>query len=124
LCASADAATATIDGIAVSDSGLVNPSTAPDYAQPNSVATVGVSQQQFGSPGTLPGNPGCDPYGPGDSSHHWWNLYSGSVTFSLTGDSLKIVWGSPNYDDPTNANYVSFDSGGRPRRLARHGAGL
>ena len=110
-CASANAATATIDGITVSDSGLVDPATAPDYAQPNSIATVGLSQQQFGSPGTLPGNPGWDPYGPSDGSHHWWNLYSGNVTFNLTGSSLNIVWGSPNYDDPANANYVSFYSG-------------
>jgi PEP-CTERM motif len=91
--------------------GVVNPTTAPSFTQPTSVNTTGVAQIQTGSPGTLPANAGWDPYGPADQSHQWWNLYSGSVTFNLSGNDLNMVWGSPNYNDPTNSNFVSFYSG-------------
>ena len=91
--------------------GIVDPATAPSFTQPVSVNTTGVAQTPTGSPGTLPGNPGWDPYGTADTSHEWWNLYSGSVTFNLSGNDFNLVWGSPNYDDPTNTNYVSFYSG-------------
>ncbi len=76
-----------------------------------SVDTTGMAQQQTGSPGTLPNNPGWDPYGPSDASHQWWNVYSGNVTFNLPGNNLNLVWGSPNYDDPNDTNYFVFYSG-------------
>ena len=56
-------------------------------------------------------NAGWDPYGLGDTSHNWWNVESGSVTFNLSGSALNVVWGSPNDDNPLSSNYVSFYSG-------------
>jgi PEP-CTERM motif len=96
--------------VSMSYHGEVDPATAPSYSQPVSVNTTGLAQMQIGSPGTLPGNPGWDPYGTGDTTHPWWNIYSGSVTFNLSGDELNLVWGSPNYDSATDANYVMFYS--------------
>jgi hypothetical protein len=128
-CASAHASqVAVIDGLTVTDYGEVNPG-GPIYTQPSgTVSAGGTAQIQLGQPGTSNGfnppelgNPGWDTYGqaPGytaDNTHYWWNVESGSVTFDLSGDSLDMVWGSPNngsegspaYGDD---NYVTFYNG-------------
>ena len=113
--APAYATTAVIDGITVTESGRVNPAS-PNFGQPASVDTTGVAQIQIGQvagPGNPPefSNSGWNPYGLDDVSHNWWNVYSGSVTFNLSGSRLNVVWGSPNDDDPTSSNSVSFYSG-------------
>jgi hypothetical protein len=112
---SANAATVVVSGITVTDSGRVSP-TVPNSTQPASVATTGLAQVQIGQPnssGNPPelSNPGWDPYGLSDTSHNWWNVESGSVTFNLSGSALNVVWGSPNDDNPWSTNYVSFYSG-------------
>jgi hypothetical protein len=56
-------------------------------------------------------NPGWDPYGLGDPTHHWWNIEGGEVTMSGSGAALTIVWGSPNDNDPAATNTVSFYTG-------------
>ena len=97
---------AVIDGITVTDSGLANPGS-PDYTQPAAFSSSG-AQVQFAWTGTGLSNNGWDPFGPSDTSHHWWNIgdYGGSVVFNLSGTGLNIVWGSPN-----DNNTVSFYSG-------------
>ena len=122
---------AFIDGLTVTDYGEVN-SAAPVYAQPSgTISGGGAAQIQLGQPDSANGfnppelgNPGWDPYGqaPGfapDNTHTWWNVKSGAVTFDLSGDTLDMVWGSPNngsegspaYGDD---NYVSFYNGANP----------
>jgi hypothetical protein len=93
--------------------GEIDPNTAPVILQPlpTSTSVDFVGQTQVGSPGTLPGNAGWDPYGTADTTHPWWNIYSGSATFALSGTTLDVLWGSPNYNDPTNANFFSFYDG-------------
>lgn len=104
-----------MEEITVKDYGRVNPA-APNSTQPVSVATTGVAQVQVGQPNGA-GNPpalsnaGWDPYGLSDTSHNWWNVESGSVTFNLSGSALNVVWGSPNDDVPWSSNYVTFYSG-------------
>jgi hypothetical protein len=102
----ANAATAVIDGVTVSNPGLVSPSS-PDYSQPAAYSSSG-AQIQFAWNGSSLSNQGWDPFGPSDTSHHWWNIGNsdGSVGFNLSGTDLKIVWGSPN-----DNNTVSFYSG-------------
>jgi PEP-CTERM motif len=110
----ASAATAVIDGITVSDFGRVNPA-GPDFAQPG--VGTGTSQIQIGQVSAIPpnppefGNPGWDPYGLGDTTHPWWNIEGGQVTFNTSGDHLTIVWGSPNDNNPAATNTVSFYTG-------------
>jgi hypothetical protein len=102
----AQAATAVIDGVTVTDRGLADPST-PDFSQPAAYAATG-AQVQFAWNGSSLSNQGWDPFGPSDTSHHWWNVgeYGGSVGFNLSGKDLNIVWGSPN-----DNNTVTFYSG-------------
>jgi hypothetical protein len=109
----ASAATATIDGITVSDYGRVSPA-APDAAQ--SGVGTGTAQIQIGQvsgPGNPPelSNPGWDPYGLSDTTHQWWNVEGGRVTFNGSNNALTIVWGSPNDDNPSATNTVSFYTG-------------
>ena len=110
----ATAATAVIDGITVSDFGRVNPA-GPDYAQPGFGS--GTAQIQIGQVSAIPpnppefGNPGWNPYGLSDTTHHWWNIEGGQVTFNGSNDGLTIVWGSPNDNNPDATNTVSFYSG-------------
>jgi hypothetical protein len=93
--------------------GQIDPSLAPVVVQPLPTMMSGdfVGQTQVGSPGTLANNPGWDPYGTADSTHNWWNIYSGSATFAMSGNSLSMLWGSPNYNDQNNANFFSFYDG-------------
>jgi hypothetical protein len=103
-----------IDGVGVSENGEAG-AFATGYA-PVSVRTTGDAQVERGQPwqnGNAPelANPGWDPYGRSDASHIWWNVEDNSVTFNLSGHALNIVWGSPNYNDPTNTNFVSFYTG-------------
>jgi hypothetical protein len=112
---SANAATVAVSGITVTDSGRVSP-TVPNSTQPVSVATTGLAQMQMGQPNSTGNSPelsnaGWDPYGLNDTNHNWWNVESGSVTFNLSGSALNVVWGSPNDDNPSSSNYVSFYSG-------------
>ncbi|WP_294540005.1 hypothetical protein [uncultured Rhodoblastus sp.] len=109
--AGAHAASAVIDGITVTNSGLADPSL-PDYPQPVAFAATG-ALLQFAWVGSSLSNQGWDPFGPSDTSHHWWNIGEGggSVGFNLSGSNLKIVWGSPNYTTTDNDNYVSFYTG-------------
>jgi hypothetical protein len=104
--AGANATTAVIDGVKVTDSGLTSPS-APDHAQPAAYAASG-ALVQYAWNGSSLSNQGWDPFGPSDTSHHWWNVgnYGGSVGFNLSGSALRIVWGSPN-----DNNTVAFYSG-------------
>jgi PEP-CTERM motif len=110
----ASAATAIIDGITVNDYGRVNPA-GPDYAQPG--VGTGTAQIQIGQVNVMPpnppefGNPGWNPYGASDTTHRWWNIEGGQVTFNGPGDALNIVWGSPNDNNPVATNIVSFYSG-------------
>jgi PEP-CTERM motif len=112
--ASAAVQTATIDGIAVSDYGAANPART-DLAQPG-VAT-GTAQIQIGQVGMMPpnppefDNPGWDPFGASDTSHHWWNIEGGTVTINGSSNSLTLVWGSPNDNNPSVTNTVSFYAG-------------
>jgi hypothetical protein len=109
----ASAATATIDGITVNDYGRVNPA-GPNFAQPG--VGTGTAQIQIGQVGVMPpnppefSNPGWDPYGANDTTHPWWNIEGGTVTFNGSGDALTIVWGSPNDNNPAATNTVSFYS--------------
>ena len=57
------------------------------------------------------GNPGWDPYGLSDTTHQWWNIEGGQVTFNGPGNALTIVWGSPNDNNPAATNTVSFYTG-------------
>jgi hypothetical protein len=106
--------TAVIDGITVTDYGRVSPSAA-DYTQPG-VAT-GAAQIQTGQVSAIPpnppefSNPGWDPFGAADTTHQWWNIESGQVTINESGDQLRLIWGSPNDDNPSATNIVSFYSG-------------
>ena len=110
----APAATRTIDGITVTDFGRVS-ATAPDFAQPG--VGSGTAQIQVGQVDVTPpnpsefANPGWDPYGLSDTTHRWWNIEGGTVTFNGSSNALTIVWGSPNDDNPAATNTVSFYSG-------------
>ena len=110
----ASAASATIDGITVDDYGRVNPA-APDVAQPG--IGTGTAQIQTGQVNVMPpnppefDNPGWDPYGLSDTTHQWWNVEGGQVTFNGSNHALTIVWGSPNDDNPAATNTVSFYTG-------------
>jgi PEP-CTERM motif len=102
--------TAIIDGITVTESGLVGPA-APSVAQfGTSVPRAQIQIGQPGDPGNPPllANPGWDPYGQTDHSHSWWNIYDGSVTLNNSGSVLSMVWGSPNNDFLNSANTVTF----------------
>ena len=57
------------------------------------------------------GNPGWDPYGLSDTTHPWWNIEGGPVTFNGSSNALTIVWGSPNDNNPDATNTVSFYTG-------------
>ena len=110
----ASAATATIDGITVNDYGRVNPA-GPDFAQPGSGTST--AQIQIGPVSAIPpnppefSNPGWDPYGLGDTTHPWWNIEGGTVTFNGSSNALTIVWGSPNDNNPEATNAVSLYTG-------------
>ena len=108
------AATAIIDGITVNDFGRVNPA-GPDFAQPG--FGTGTAQIQIGQVNVIPpnppefDNPGWDPYGLSDTTHHWWNIEGGQVTINAPNNALTLVWGSPNDDNPAATNTVQFYTG-------------
>jgi hypothetical protein len=108
------ASAVTIDGITVNEYGRVNPA-GPDYAQPGS--GTGTAQIQIGQVNVMPpnppelDNPGWNPYGLSDTTHPWWNIEGGQVTFNGPGNALTIVWGSPNDNNPAATNTVSFYTG-------------
>jgi hypothetical protein len=114
ILAASAASAATIDGITVSDYGRVSPA-APNVAQPG--VGTGTAQIQTGQVNVMPpnppefDNPGWDPYGLSDTTHQWWNVEGGRVTFNGSNNALTIVWGSPNDDNPTATNTVSFYTG-------------
>jgi PEP-CTERM motif len=109
----ASAATITIDGITVTDFGRANPA-GPEFGQPGfgtGTAQVQIGQvNEAGNPPQLD-NPGWDPYGASDTAHPWWNVEGGQVTMNRSGNTLTIVWGSPNDNNPAATNTVSFYSG-------------
>ncbi len=87
----------------------------PLVSQPLATSTSSpfVGQIMTGSPGTLPGNPGWDPYGSTDTTHEWWGIYQGYANFAQSAvSSLAFIWGSPNYNDPANTNYLTFSYAG------------
>ena len=104
----------TIDGITINEYGRVNPA-GPDYAQPG--FGTGTAQIQIGQVNVMPpnppelDNPGWNPYGLSDTTHPWWNIEGGQVTFNGPGNALTIVWGSPNDNNPAATNTVSFYTG-------------
>jgi hypothetical protein len=107
------ASAVTIDGITVNDYGRVHPA-GPDYAQPGvGTGTAQIQIGQINGPGNPPqfANPGWNPYGLSDTTHPWWNIKGGQVTFNGPGNALTIVWGSPNDNNPTATNTVSFYTG-------------
>jgi PEP-CTERM motif len=109
----ASATGVTLGNITVFDYGQVS-ATAPDFAQPGVPApTAQIEIGQVTGPGNLPplDNPGWDPFGLSDTTHHWWNVEGGSVTMNGSGNALTIVWGSPNDNNPAATNTVSFYSG-------------
>ena len=87
------ATTVVIDGITVTDFGRIGPS-APVLLQPGYISATAdfVGEIETGNPGHLP-NPGFDPYGPTDTTHHWWNVYKGSATFAFSAKSLDFPAG-------------------------------
>jgi hypothetical protein len=102
-------------GVTFADLGRVSPS-APNLAQPGSASDPTMAQIQIGQvgqPGNPPqlGNPGWDPFGLSDTTHSWWNIEGGAVTMNESGNALTIVWGSPNDNNPTATNTVSFYAG-------------
>jgi hypothetical protein len=110
--------TATIDGIIVTDSGRVDPATAPVIPQPMYTLLVGPGPVtlNIGQPGG--GNPpapnqGWDPYGLSDTTHSWINVGNDNTGafYAFSGSTLTIVWGSPNNDAPGADNVVSFFDG-------------
>jgi hypothetical protein len=78
---------------------------------------TGTAQIQIGQVNVTPqnppefDNPGWDPYGASDTTHYWWNIESGAVMFNGLSNALTIVWGSPNDNDPSATNTVTFYSG-------------
>lgn len=109
----ASAATAIIDGVTVNDYGRVSTG-APDVAQPGvGAGTAQIQIGQVSGPGNPPqlSNPGWDPYGLNDTTHQWWNVEGGQVTFNGSNKALTIVWGSPNDNNPSATNTVSFYTG-------------
>ena len=109
--AASEAATVDIDGITVTNSGRISPA-APVLLQPGYTSATAnfVGEIETGNPGHLP-NPGFDPYGSADTTHHWWNIYRGSASFAVSGTTLDLLWGSPNYNVPYRSNSLSFYSG-------------
>jgi hypothetical protein len=110
--ASAAVQMATIHGITVTDYGRVSPS-APDFAQPGlPLPTAQIQIGQVTGPGNpaVFGNPGWDPFGLSDTTHHWWNVEGGQVTITSSSNFLTLVWGSPNDNNPMATNTVSFYS--------------
>jgi hypothetical protein len=107
----ANATTAVINGITVTNPGLANP-LSPDYPQPAAYSSSG-AKINFGTSNGGQSNNGWDPFGPSDSTHHWWNIgeTGGNAGFNLTGKNLNIVWGSPNDLTGTGNNTVTFYSG-------------
>ena len=93
--ASAAVQTATIDGITVIDYGRADPAR-PGFAQPG--VGTGTAQIQIGQVDVTPpnppefANPGWDPYGLSDTTHPWWNIEGGTVTFNGSSNALTIVW--------------------------------
>jgi hypothetical protein len=57
------------------------------------------------------GNPGWDPFSLSDTTHHRWNIEGGQVTINAPNNSLTLVWGSPNDNNPSATNTVSFYAG-------------
>jgi hypothetical protein len=100
-------ASAVINDITVTDSGLASP-LSPDFPQPAAAFLPTGAQLNFGVSNSGLSNNGWDPFGTTDKSHHWWNIgeIGGSVVFNLSGTVLNIVWGSPN-----DSNMVTFYSG-------------
>jgi hypothetical protein len=78
---------------------------------------TGTAQIQIGQVNVTPqnppefDNPGWDPYGASDTTHYWWNIEGGAVMFNGLSNALTIVWGSPNDNDPSATNTVTFYSG-------------
>jgi hypothetical protein len=108
---------AVIDGITVTNAGRIDPSTAPVIVQPLPIGTGGgfVGQTEIGQATTIPPNlptlpnPGWDAYGAADTTHSWWNVYSGYADFGYSGTTLSFLWGSPNnLTSSTDANYITF----------------
>lgn len=103
---------AVIDGITVNNTGLADPNS-PNVLQPGAYASSG-AQIQFAWNGSGLNNQGWDPYGPADTTHHWWNIGNpnGYAGFNISGSVLNIVWGSPNeIGSPNTDNEVKFYSG-------------
>jgi hypothetical protein len=105
-----------VGAIDVTNSGRVDPNTAPNYSQPSPYAQTGAILKT-GQPNDIPDqdNPGWGPFGLSDTTHNWWNIGSvnGSAAFNLSGNSLTIVWGSPNNinTNQSDGNKVTFWSG-------------
>jgi hypothetical protein len=97
---------ASIDGITVTDYGT---STAglPLVAQPAASISSG-AVIETGQPSGTQSNPGWSPFGSADTLHTWWNIgeVNGEVDFARSGNTLYIVWGSPN-----DNNTVTFLNG-------------
>ena len=111
----ATSAAPAIAGVTFTDLGRVSPS-APNFAQPGSASDPTMAQIQIGQvgqPGNPPqlGNPGWDPFGLSDTTHSWWNIEGGAVTMNELGNAFTIVWGSPNDNNPSATNTVSFYTG-------------
>ena len=112
------AETHDIDGITVTVSGRVDPTTALDVSQPTPASVFGspyiaINLGQPGGANPYAPNPGWDPYGLSDTTHHWINIGDNSTggIYNLTGGLLSIIWGSPNDTVPTSSNAVTFYSG-------------
>lgn len=105
-----------INTIDVTNSGRVNPNTAPNFSQlqGNLYASTN-TELKTGQPGGSQPNNGWGPFGTSDTTHNWWNIgdVNSFAGFNISGSSLNIVWGSPNNINlnQNDGNRVTFWTG-------------
>ncbi|HVQ69418.1 MAG TPA: PEPxxWA-CTERM sorting domain-containing protein [Bradyrhizobium sp.] len=105
-----------INTIDVTNSGRVDPITAPNYSQlqGNLYASTN-TELKTGQPSGSQSNNGWGPFGTTDATHSWWNIgdVNSFAGFNVSGNFLSIVWGSPNNInlDQNDGNRVTFWTG-------------
>jgi hypothetical protein len=102
---------AVIDGITVTDSGTSS-SSLPTVTQRSPSSSLN-AVLEHGQPSGTQSNPGWNPFDTSDTGHDWWNIgeQNGYARFSMRGNVLNIVWGSPN-DNNTVAFFTGANGSG------------